>query len=234
MPRPIKTSADFKNEISTLVESLGNGGEQRVRNAFRKYKTIEKKNNCGQKPLTEEEIKLLNDSSLRNIYLIGRQLDYLEKKRRAAENKEKKTNTPAAAIAISNRAMSVSIIKRVEDIAVEDGQTATGGVEGIVTAAEGNVKAKGGMIAEDNVTLKDLADIMEEDVQHNTVRGNDEGMVFDATAKSAPVGRGMSLSSTQRVRSKKMMMTVSEISWTDCQLVIQFANCQVLIVYHPR
>ena len=110
MPRRIKTPAVFRNEIADLVQSLGSVGEQRIRKAFRKYQTLEIKKNRGQKPLTTEEIQLLKDSLLWNDYLIVQQLDELEKKLRAREKKEQKTNSLTAAII--NPAASVSITNR--------------------------------------------------------------------------------------------------------------------------
>ena len=113
MPRPIKTSAVFRNEIAVLVQSLGNVGEQRVRNAFRQYKSLEMKKIRRQTPLTAEEIQLLKDSPLRNDYSIGQQLNKLETKLRAREKKEKKANSLAAVAAKTNHAASVSITNRV-------------------------------------------------------------------------------------------------------------------------
>ena len=92
------------------MESLGDGVE-RVRNAFWTYQTLKRQKNRGQKPLTVEEQQRLKDSPLRNDYLIGRQLDMLEKKLRDAEKKEKRTNSPAAA-AVTNRAASTPITNR--------------------------------------------------------------------------------------------------------------------------
>ena len=50
-----KTSADFKNGINDLVESLGVGGETRVRDYFKAYKKLENKKDKGRTPLTKEE-----------------------------------------------------------------------------------------------------------------------------------------------------------------------------------
>ena len=60
MGRRKKTPADFKNEIADLVDSLGDGGEQRVRDAFRKYKNLEKQKSRGQKSLTAKQTQCLN------------------------------------------------------------------------------------------------------------------------------------------------------------------------------
>ena len=43
MGRRKKTSADFKNEINDLVESLGDDGEQRVQDSFKVYKKLKNK-----------------------------------------------------------------------------------------------------------------------------------------------------------------------------------------------
>ena len=94
------------------MQSLGSVGEQRIRKVFRKYHTLERQKNRGQKPLTAGEIQLLKDSLLRNDYLIGRQMDELEKKLRAREKKEKKTNSLTAATTVTNPDASVSITNR--------------------------------------------------------------------------------------------------------------------------
>ena len=99
MGRQKKTSADFKNEIADLVESLGDGGEQRVRDAFRKYKNLEMQNIRDQKSLTSKQTHCLN--TLRADHLICRKLDYLDNKLRNAKKKEKKTN-PLSAAAVTN------------------------------------------------------------------------------------------------------------------------------------
>ena len=80
MTRPLKTSADLRNESADLVESLGNvaDGEQRIYNSFQKYMTVEMQKSRGQKPLTAEETQLLNDRSLWNDYLIGKKLEILQ------------------------------------------------------------------------------------------------------------------------------------------------------------
>ena len=111
MGRPKKTSADFKNEIADLVQSLGIGGEQRIRNAFRKYQTLKRQKNRGQKPLSAEEIKLLKDSPLWNDYLIGRKLDKLNKHLQNAKKKEKKTN-PLSAADVTSITKSTPITNR--------------------------------------------------------------------------------------------------------------------------
>ena len=112
MGRRKKSSADFKNEIADLVQSLGSGGEQRIRNAFRKYKNLDMQKNRGQTPLTTEEIQLLKDGPLRNDYLIGLQLNKLERKLRAREKKENETNSLTAAAPGTNPAASASITNR--------------------------------------------------------------------------------------------------------------------------
>ena len=73
-----KTSADFKNEITDLVESLGDGGKQHVQDAFQKYQNLEKQKRRGQKPLTTKQTQCFN--ILRADYLIGGKLDELDKK----------------------------------------------------------------------------------------------------------------------------------------------------------
>ena len=103
MGRRKKTPTDFKNEIADLVESLGDGGEQRVRDAFRKYRNIEMQKNRDQKSLTAKQTQCLN--TLRADYLIGSKLDELDKKLRKAKKKENKTNPPSAA-AVTNLATS--------------------------------------------------------------------------------------------------------------------------------
>ena len=85
MGRPKKTSADFKNEITDLVESLGDGGEQRVWDAFQKYKNLEKQKSRVQKSLTAKQTQCLN--TLRADYLIGCKLDKLDKKLQNAKKK---------------------------------------------------------------------------------------------------------------------------------------------------
>ena len=110
MGRRKKTSADFKNEIAGLVESLGDGGEQRVRDAFRKYMKLEMQKSRGQKSLTAKQTQYLN--TLRADYLICQKLDELDKKLRNAKKKEKKTNPPSAA-AVTNLANSTPITNSV-------------------------------------------------------------------------------------------------------------------------
>ena len=110
MGRRKKTSADFKNEIADLVDPLGDGGEHRVRDAFRKYRNIEMQKSCRQKSLTAKQTQCLN--TLRADYLIGRKLDELDKKLRNAKKKENKTNPPSAA-AVTNLATSTPITNRV-------------------------------------------------------------------------------------------------------------------------
>ena len=50
-----KTSADFKNEINDLVESLGVGGDTRVQDSFKAYEKLENKKDKGRTSLTKEE-----------------------------------------------------------------------------------------------------------------------------------------------------------------------------------
>ena len=109
MPRKKKNAADFRFELENLLTTLGDDGELRVRDALRQYKTIIQIQKRGKKPLTTEQTQLLNSNVLRDNYLLGKQLEKIEKKLHAAEKCEAPVAAAAAAVAtttVSSRSTS--------------------------------------------------------------------------------------------------------------------------------
>ena len=84
MVLPKKSATAFKLERTIFIASLGDGGEWRICKAYQKYEGLTKQKERGKKPLISEEVLLLESDALHADYLLGNQLDRLEKKLRTA------------------------------------------------------------------------------------------------------------------------------------------------------
>ena len=75
-----KSASTFKKELTELLFLLGDGGEQRIVDALKKYKTLLERRKRNINPLSPEEQKLLTEGELRNGFLLGQKLKKLKKK----------------------------------------------------------------------------------------------------------------------------------------------------------
>ena len=91
MGRLKKSSATFRLDITAFIALLGNDGEQRVRDAYRKYKSLlelQRRKKKKKESLASDQYLFLENDAFHANYLLGVKLVSLEKKLRTAEQRE--------------------------------------------------------------------------------------------------------------------------------------------------